>query len=328
MMELRQLGDNGPMVGAIGLGCMSFAGFYGMASEEESHQTLAKALDLGVTHLDTAERYGDGKSEEIIGRFIKDHPNRFTIATKGGILTQPVRAFDNSEAGLRRALEGSLKRLGVDHVDLYYVHRREQERPIEEVTETMAAFVKEGKIGGIGFSEISPSSLRLAASVHPIRAVQSEYSLWTRMPEIGLIRACRELGTAFVAFSPLGRGIFNDKFLDTAALGPMDFRRVNPRFEEPNFTRNCEAIAKFNDYAHSQGMTSATMALAWVLHQAPHIIAIPGTRSPEHLVQDAAGGSLELTEAQCWEIDRLLPPGFAHGDRYSYTQLQGVERYC
>lgn len=327
-MQQRELGKDGPKIGAIGLGCMSFAGFYGPTDEAEAHATLAKALDLGVTHLDTARIYGLGVSETIIGSFLKQNKHHFSIATKGGIVPQPVRKFDNSPEHLRESLEGSLQRLGVDYVDLFYVHRREQERPIEDVTETLAGFVKEGKIGGFGYSEISPASLRRAAAVHPVRAVQSEYSLWTRMPELGLIRACEEVGAAFVAFSPVARGMFADVAPDPSTFGERDIRRGNPRFVEPNFAANVAAINAFRDYAESQSMSAACMALAWVTAQGDHIIPIPGTRTPEHLIQDAGAGSAQLTLEQLVEIDRILPTGFAHGDRYSDSQMVGVERYC
>ena len=327
-MEQRQLGKDGPTVGAIGLGCMSFAGFYGSTDAAQSHRTLARAHELGVTHLDTAELYGRGLSEEVIGDFLRQNPHRFSIATKGGIVPEPKRHFDNSPDRLRTSLEGSLKRLGVDHIDLYYVHRREQERPVEEVVETLAGFVREGKIGGFGFSEIAPFTLRRAAAVHPVRAVQNEYSLWTRMPELGLIETCRELGTAFVAFSPLARGMFADRLPDPTSFGSIDFRRNNPRFQEPNFSVNCDYVRRFNEYAESQETRPATMALAWVLHQGPHVIAIPGTRTADHLEQDAAAGSLKLSDEQLTEIDRLLPRGFAHGARYSDAQFVGIEQYC
>ena len=327
-MQQRELGKGGPKISAIGYGAMSLAGVYGSTTEEQARETLKCCLDTGITHIDTALIYGNGLSEEYVGRFIKDHPNHFSIATKGGIVTQPERRFDNEAGFLRTSLEGSLKRLGVDHIDLYYVHRREQARPIEEVTETLAAFVKEGKIGGFGYSEISPGSLRRANAVHHVRAVQNEYSLWSRQPELGLIRACEELGTAFVAFSPLARGMFGDKVLDLTDLPETDFRRNNPRFQEPNFGYNRAAIQAFADYAMSEGMAPATMALAWVLTRAPNIIAIPGTRTPDHQRQNSAGGDVTLTEAQLARIDALLPPGFAHGDRYSDQQIFGIERYC
>lgn len=330
-MQQRQLGANGPEVGAIGLGCMSFAGFYGPTDMAEAHRTLARSLDLGVTHLDTALIYGNGLSEEWIGAFLKDNPGareRFVIATKGGIRTKPVRAFDNSEAYLRECLEGSLKRLGVDHVALYYVHRRDPSIPIEEVAGTLARFKQEGKIGAIGFSEISPASLERAASVHPVAAVQSEYSLWTRLPELGMIQACARLGTAFVAFSPVARGMFGATPLDPAEFGESDFRRTNPRFEEPNFGFNEARVAKFRAYAADHGWTPASLANAWTLHRGDHIIPIPGTRTPDHLADDAAGAAIKLSVEQMAEIEAILPVGFAHGDRYSDKQSIGPERYC
>jgi aryl-alcohol dehydrogenase-like predicted oxidoreductase len=327
-MQQRKLGQDGPSIGAIGLGCMSFAGAYGKIEEAEAHRTLAAALDLGVTHLDTALIYGNGVSESFIGSFIKDHPNRFTIATKGGIVTQPTRRFDNTEANLREQLEGSLKRLGVDHVDLYYIHRRQQDIPIEDVMGTLVKFREEGKIGGIGLSEIAPYTLRRAVAVHPVMAVQNEYSLWTRLPELGLLQACAELGTTFVAFSSVGRGVFTNAVPEIDKLPERDFRRFNPRFAEPNWSANKAVISKFNAYANSQGMSPATMANAWVLSQGEHVIAIPGTRSPEHLAENAAAADTVLTDAQLAEIDRLLPVGFAYGDRYSDGQSVGPERYC
>ncbi len=330
-MQQRQLGKDGPMVGAMGLGCMSFAGFYGPTDMTEAHRTLARALDLGVTHLDTALIYGGGLSEEWIGAFLKDNPaarGRFVIATKGGIRTKPTRGFDNSEAFLRECLEGSLKRLGIDHVPLYYVHRRDQAIPIEEVAGTLARFKQEGKIGAIGFSEISPASLERAASVHPVAAVQSEYSLWTRLPELGLIQACARLGTAFVAFSPMARGMFGAAPLDPSKFGESDFRRANPRFVEPNFSFNEARVAGFRSYAADHGWTPASLAIAWTLHRGDHVIPIPGTRSAEHLADDAAGVAIELSAAQIAEIEEILPVGFAHGDRYSDQQSVGPERYC
>jgi aryl-alcohol dehydrogenase-like predicted oxidoreductase len=327
-MQQRKLGINGPEIGAIGLGCMSFAGPYGKIGEAEAHRTLAAALDLGVTHLDTAVIYGGGISESYIGSFIKDHPNRFTIATKAGIITSPERRFDNTAAYLRESLENSLKRLGVDHVELFYLHRRQQDIPIEDAMGTLVRLKEEGKIGGIGLSEVAPYTLRRAAAVHPVMAVQNEYSLWTRLPELGLLQACAELGAAFVAFSPLGRGIFSNNMPVIEDLPENDFRRFTPRFAEPNYSANKAIVSRFSDYANSQGMSPATMANAWVLSRGEHMIAIPGTRSPEHLAENARAADIVLTGAQLAEIDRLLPVGFAHGDRYSDGQSVGPERYC
>ena len=327
-MQQRRLGQDGPLVGAIGLGCMSFAGAYGGTDLAASHRTLAAALDLGVTHLDTALIYGNGVSEEVIGAFLKDHPGRFTLATKGGIRTRPTRSFDNSEAYLRECLESSLKRLGVDHVELYYIHRRDQTIPIEDVTGSLVKFIDEGKIGGIGYSEISPVSLERASAVHRIRAVQSEYSLWTRLPELGMIQACERLGTAFVPFSPLGRGIFGETPVNPAAFADTDFRKANPRFTEPNVSANEARVARFRQFARERGWTTASLAIAWTMLRGDHIVPIPGTRSPEHLADDAAAADITLTADDAAAIEAILPAGFAHGARYSERQAAGPEDYC
>jgi len=329
-MQKRPLGNDGLMVGAVGLGCMSFAGFYGATDITESHATLAKAMDLGVDFLDTSNVYGAGKSEEVIGAFIKDHPNFFKIATKGGIKREPgatERTFDNSEAYLRGELEKSLKRLGVEYVDLYYIHRQDQSRPVEEVVETLVKFKKEGKIGGFGFSEIAPATLRRAHAVHPVMAVQSEYSIWTRLPELGMVQACRELGVTFVPFSPVGRGIFSRKPLDPATFSDTDFRKNNPRFVEPNFTFNMKAIEPFNALAADKGVSPATLAIAWVLAQDGDMIPIPGTRSANHMQECAEADAMNLTAADLEEIEKILPLGFAHGARYSHNQLWGTAVY-
>lgn len=330
-MDKRQLGKQGPMVSAIGLGCWNFAGPYGPTDVAESHDTLEAALDLGIDFLDTSIVYGAGLSEQVIGSFIKDNPGKFTIATKGGIHRDPetnARSFNNSEDYLRQVLEKSLTNLGVENVELYYIHRREEERPIEEVVETLVKFKNEGKINRIGFSEISPSSLRRAHAVHPVTAVQNEYSLWSRQPELGVIQACRDLGVAFVPFSPVGRGIFATKTPDPTAFGKGDFRKNNPRFLEPNFSYNVKAIEPFKVLAADMGTTPSSLAMAWVLAQGDHLIPIPGTRSAAHLREDAAGVDLKLSTDDLAEIERVLPVGFAHGDRYSALQQFGAERYC
>jgi len=330
-MSKRKLGRDGPLVSSIGLGCWSFGGAYGPTDETTSHRTLAKALDLDIDFLDTANVYGSGVSESHIGSFVKHHPGRFKIATKAGITRTAdtnERVFVNSEAHLRDELEKSLRRLGADHVDLYYIHRRDQSVPIEEVTQTLAKFKQEGKIGGIGFSEISPASLRRAHAVHPVMAVQSEYSPWVRMPELGMIQTCAQLGVAFVPFSPLGRGVFTRTAPDPKTFPDGDFRKNNPRFLEPNYSFNLEAVKPFRAFAADKGVPTAALALAWVLHQGNHLIPIPGTRTAEHLEEDALGTSCTLTPDDLAEIETILPVGFAHGDRYSQSQLIGVERYC
>tara|TARA_R110002020_G_scaffold64495_3_gene171131 strand:- start:5554 stop:6546 length:993 start_codon:yes stop_codon:yes gene_type:complete len=330
-MKHRHLGTSGPRVSAIGLGCWNFAGPYGPTSEQESHETLEAARDLGIDFIDTANVYGMGVSEKVIGSYLKQHKSSFRIATKAGIRRDPstgARVFDNSPEHLRSELENSLRNLGVDHVDLFYVHRREADRPIEEVADTLQRLKQEGKIGGIGFSEIAPASLRVAHAVAPVSAVQSEYSLWTRQPDLGMVQACETLGVAFVAFSPLGRGVFGAEAPDPARFGEGDFRKANPRFLEPNFSRNMAAIAPFKAYARDLGTTPIALAIAWLLSRGPHVIPIPGTRSAAHLADCAGGVSLDLTAEHLAEIERILPAGFAHGARYSADQANGAENYC
>ncbi|MFO1035111.1 MAG: aldo/keto reductase [Hyphomicrobiales bacterium] len=329
-MKQRQIGRNGPMVGEVGLGAMSLAGAFGPTNVAESHRTLDKALDLGVTHIDTALIYGPYVSEDVIGTYLAMNPaarNRFVIASKGGIQPNP-RATRNDAAFLRECLEGSLRRLGVDHIPLWYIHRREQDIPIEDVMQTLVDFKKEGKIGAIGFSEISPASLLRAAAVHPVAAVQSEYSLWTRLPQLGLIQTCAKVGAALVAFSPVARGVLSDVVLDPAKFPDNDFRKPMPRFQKDNYARNMKYIEAFKAHARAMGHTPSALAIAWVLHQAPHIIPIPGTRTAEHLAQDATASRISLSAGDLAAIEEILPVGFAHGNRYSDAQQATSELYC
>jgi aryl-alcohol dehydrogenase-like predicted oxidoreductase len=332
-MQMRKFGSNGRAVGAVGFGAMSFGGFYGPTTESESHNALAACLETGTTHWDTANVYGPEISERVIGAFFKANPGtrgKVHLATKGAItrnLETGVRTFDNSEAHLRKALEGSLTRLGIEQVDLYYIHRREAARPIEEVMQTLLRFKQEGKIGGIGLSEVAPATIRRAAAVGPVDAVQSEYSIWTRLPELGVIQACAEIGAAFVAFSPLGRGIFTGTVRDVESFGKLDFRRGNPRFVEPNFSANLGALEALHMFARARGVTAGQIALAWVLAQGPHIVPIPGTRHAKHVIENAGAGEIALSAADLAELERRLPKGFAHGDRYTEQQYIGPERY-
>jgi len=328
-MKKRNLGQNGPEVSAISLGCMNFTGFYGPTDKQESFACLDTARDYGINFLDTAELYGTGSSEELIGEYQIDRGYKFIIATKGGITIGGKRGEnDNSEAGLRKALEGSLRRLKVDHVELYYIHRRDWSIEIEDVAQTLVKFKDEGKIGGFGFSEISPSSLRRANAVHPVTAIQNEYSLWTRYPDLGMLQACKELGVAFLPFSPLARGMLTDTFPNPNKFLETDFRKNQPRFLEPNFSANCRIISSFREFAKSRGWNTSCAALAWVLDRGDHLIPIPGTRSAEHLSEWASAFEIQLTDEDRAEIDRLLPVGFAHGDRYSSEQIVSIERYC
>ena len=328
-MKTRKLGLNGPEVSVIGLGCMSFTGFFGSTNKAESFTCLDSARDHGINFLDTAEMYGKGLSEELIGEYQQSRGHRFSIATKGGIVIGGKRGQnDNSEKALRKALEGSLKRLKVEQVELYYIHRRDWSIEIEDVAATLAKFKSEGKIGGFGFSEIAPSSLRRAHAVHPVTAVQNEYSLWTRYPELGMLQTCRELGVAFVPFSPLARGMLSDTFPVPENFEETDFRKNMPRFMEPNFSVNCKLISAFRDFAHSRGWSTTKAALAWVLDQGEHLVPIPGTRSAAHLQEWVGAAEINFSDEDRAEIERILPVGFAHGDRYSDEQIVGVERYC
>lgn len=330
-MKKRVLGTDGPSVSEIGLGCWSFAGAYGPTDEAESHATLASAIDLGIDFLDTANVYGNGVSENVIGSFIKDNPGKFKLATKAGIYRNPEtneRGFNNDAAYLRGELEKSLKRLGVEHIELYYIHRRQQEVPIEELMETLLAFKSEGKISGIGFSEISPSTLRRACAVGPVTAVQNEYSVWTRYPDLGMIQTCKELGVAFVPFSPLCRGMAAATPPDPATFEKGDFRNATPRFVEPNFSVNVSYFDRFRALAADMGTTAPALSIAWTLARGEHLIPIPGTRSSDHLRDCAAGGELNLGDDEMAAIESVLPVGFAHGDRYSRLQWLGAEGYC
>jgi aryl-alcohol dehydrogenase-like predicted oxidoreductase len=317
----------GRSVGAVGLGCMSFGGVYGATDEEESFACMAEALSLGVDHWDVAEIYGQGVSETVIGRYLAQTRAEVSIATKAGIYTEPERHFRNDAEALRRSLEGSLTRLGRDQVELFYIHRREAARPVEEVMDTLVGFIEEGLIGAIGLSEVAPATLRRAHAVHPVAAVQSEYSLWSRQPELGMLQACAELGTTFVAFSPVGRGVFADCFPDSAGFPPGEFRATTPRFTEPNYSANKTAIAPFQDWCRARGWSTSAVAVAWTLHRGDHVLPIPGTRSAAHIRELAQAAEITLTPDELAEIETILPPGFAHGARYSDSQWPGVEQY-
>ncbi len=332
-MRKRQLGHGGPQVSAIGIGAMSFSDFYGPTTKQQSHAILKTALELGIDHIDTANVYGGGLSEQVIGEFLADlpGPNPFTIATKAAIARDPdtgVRYFDNSGPHLEAELDRSLKRMGLERLDLFYVHRRDPAVPIEEVTETLSSFVKAGKIGGFGYSEIAPTSLRRAAAIHPVAAVQSEYSLSTRTPEIGLVQTCLELETALVAFSPVGRGYLTDDPPTQERVAQSGFMQNNPRFTPENLSANLREIEKFRALASDLGTSAASLAIAWLLHQGPHVIPIPGTRSVDHLRQLAAGAELKLSAEDLAQVEQALPIGWAYGDRYSEAQWKGPERYA
>lgn len=332
-MKTRRLGKSGPEVSALGYGAMSFSDFYGPTSESASHAILDLMLEAGVSHLDTSNVYGNGRSEARIGSYLKTRPearDRLVIATKAGISkgADGKRRLDNSAAHLEGELDKSLARLGVDHVDLFYVHRREAERPIEEVVETLALLQAKGKTRAIGFSEIAPASLRRAEAVHHIDAVQSEYSLQTRSPELGLVQACADLGTALVAFSPVGRSILTDRPLRPGGLDQIPFLKGNPRFLPGNHEANLTISDGFRALAAEMGEPAAAVAIAWLLAQGEHVLPIPGTRHVAHFREAIRGAQLTLDAEDLARIAAVLPIGWAHGDRYDAVQWIGPERYC
>ncbi|MGR3368435.1 MAG: aldo/keto reductase [Sagittula sp.] len=333
-MLKRELGAGGPEVAALGVGAMSFSDFYGPVSVEEAHAVLDAALDAGVTHIDTSNVYGMGRSEETIGAYLKRYAGKggmpFTIATKAAITrdAEGRRTFDNAPEHLEAELDQSLRRLGVEQVALFYVHRRDPRHEIEAVTETLAALRAKGKIAAFGFSEIAPTSLRRAAAVAPVAAVQSEYSLQTRLPELGLLQACEDLGTALVAFCPVGRGLLSDTPPTPERVAASGFMSGNPRFTGGNLDRNIAASAPLREMAADMGVATASLAIAWTLAKSPAIHAIPGTRSTAHFAELVAGAGMKLSPDIVAEIEQRLPVGWCHGARYSDAQSVGPEAYC
>ena len=312
---------------------MSFSDFYGETTDENSHDILTEALNLGVDHIDTSDIYGAGRSEDVIGSFLKQQGSRandfFKIASKGGITRgNPDRPFNNSREHLTEALDASLKRMRVDCIDLYYIHRREPEVPVEETVDVLKGFIAAGKIKSFGFSEIAPTTIRAIAALHPVAAIQSEYSLSTRGPELGVVRATKDVGAAMVAFSPVGRGLLTDRPHDESTIANLPFLKENPRFIEPNLSRNVTATEAFRAMAIDMGVATSSLSIAWLMHQDNHILPIPGTRSIKHFRELVAGAELTLSETDLKAINQILPEGWAHGDRYSIAQWNGIERYC
>lgn len=328
-MRQCQLGAGGPSVSVLGYGAMSFSDFYGPATDAGSWRILDACVDLGITHIDTSNVYGQGRSESRIGAWLKRRGGEppFRIATKVGIQRDPERRFNNDPDHLAAELDGSLERLGVDCIDLYYIHRRDRSHEIETVTETLAGFIKAGKVRAIGYSEIAPASLRRASAIHPIAAVQSEYSLQTRSPELGLVQTCAELGTALVAFSPVGRGLLTDRPHDQAQIQSIPFLKSNPRFMEPNHGANLTRTAEFRALAADMSVPAAALAIAWLCSRGDHVLPIPGTRSVEHLEECVRGAELVLAAADIERIEAVLPVGWCHGDRYTTAQWEGPERW-
>jgi aryl-alcohol dehydrogenase-like predicted oxidoreductase len=323
-MEFRVLGRNGPEVSAIGLGCMAMSEFYGPHDDEQSVNTIRRALDLGVNFLDTADVYGRGHNEELVGRAIRGRRNRVILASKFGI----VRSADPEARGVsghpkyvKACCDASLKRLAVDTIDVYYQHRVDPQVPIEDTVGAMAELVQAGKVRFLGLSEAGAETLRRAAAVHPITALQSEYSLWTRDVEQEILKTCRELGVGFVAYSPLGRGFLAGQVRRLEDLAENDWRRFNPRFARENFSRNLALVQQLEEFAAGKGCTSAQVALAWLLARGKDIVPIPGTRRIQRLEENIRALEVQLTRDDMQRLDELFPPGAAAGTRYPEAMM-------
>jgi len=333
-IETQTLGSkkHGLAVSNIGLGCMGMSEFYGARDDAQSMQTLNRALDLGVTFLDTAETYGLGHNEELVGRLIAERGrDAITIATKFGIRREPgayARGISNDPIYIRQACEDSLKRLGTDYIDLYYIHRIETDRPIEEPMDALSKLVSEGKIGHIGICESSPATLRRAHAVHPIAALQSEYSLWTREPEEDVFPVCQELEIGFVPYSPLGRGFLTGTMTSTNDLAEDDFRRANPRFQQAAVDQNMSIVEAVQAMAREKDCLPAQLALAWVLKKGASfgigVVPIPGTKRSSYLEQNVGALSVDLTTEDANRLDKLVPIGAAIGERYTAEGMKGV----
>lgn len=327
-MHQRSASDNGPEVAAIGLGCMGMSEFYGASDDAASIAVIHRALDLGVTFLDTADMYGAGRNEELVGRALADRRDQAFLCTKFAVM----RGEDGSFLGIsgkpeyvRQACDASLKRLGIDHIDLYYQHRVDPKVPIEETVGAMAELVKAGKVRYLGLSEAAPETIRRAAKIHPITALQTELSLWSRAPEAEILATCRELGVLFVAYSPLGRGFLTGGIKSRADLAQTDYRRFSPRFSEENFAKNLDLVAEVEKLAEAKGCTAAQLALAWVLSRGDHVVAIPGTRDLARLEQNAASVDVSLTADELAALDSILPPDAAAGGRYDAGGMAVVD---
>lgn len=327
-MRKEKLGSQGLETSILGLGCMGMSDFYGSRNDAESLKVLDRSIELGITFWDTADMYGPYINEELVGKALKKHRQQVTIATKFGIVRDPndptKRGIDGRPEYVRSSIDGSLKRLGTEVIDLYYLHRKDPEVPIEETVGAMGELVKQGKVRAIGLSEVSPETLRKAHSVFPVSAVQSEYSLWSREPEDGILQACQELGIAFVAYSPLGRGFLTGQFKKFEDLEPNDYRRFSPRFQGENFQKNLNLVKKIEELAAQKGCKASQLALAWVVAQGNYIFPIPGTKRISYLEENAGALDVKLTPEELAVIDSIAPKGAASGLRYPEEMMKIV----
>jgi aryl-alcohol dehydrogenase-like predicted oxidoreductase len=327
-MQTRTLGPKGPAVSALGLGCMGMSAFYGPSSEAESLATLEHALERGVNFFDTADVYGPHTNEELLGRFLRGRRTAVFLATKFGFVSDPdnpsARTIDGRPARVAQACEDSLRRLKVDRIDLYYLHRADPKVPIEDTVGAMAALVRSGKVRYLGLSEVSPQTLERAHRTHPITALQSEYSLWTRDPEDGVLAACARLGIGLVPYSPLGRGFLTGAYKSPEDFAPDDYRRTSPRFQGENFQRNLALVGKVKALAAEKRCTAAQLALAWVLAQGPHIVPIPGTRRVDRLDENLGALDVRLSDEELRGIEAVFPAGATAGARYPESMMRLV----